>query len=110
MNEYHVGYVPKTNIRSAALYEWRKLPPNTNASCGVYYTDFSREKNRDSFATHNCMNPSSGDDHCITLRQINPGDFVNHVTKPCMILYLASGPAFVGSKICSSGAYEEEGL
>lgn len=56
------------------------------------------------------MNPSSGDDHCVALRQINPGDFVDHVAKPCMILYLASGPAFVGSKIYSSGTYEEEGL
>lgn len=100
----------RTNIRSAALYEWRKLPPNTNASCGVYYTEISREKNRGYFATHNCMNPSGGNDHCVTLRQVNPGNFVDHVSKPCMILYLASGPAFVGSKIGGGRAYEEEGL
>ncbi len=56
------------------------------------------------------MDPSGGNYHCVTLRQINPGDLVDHVTEPCMVLYLASGPAFVGSKIGGGGAYEEEGL
>jgi hypothetical protein len=43
-----------------------------------------------------------------TLAQINLGDLVDHVTKPCMTLYLASGPAFVSGKISGRGAYEEE--
>ena len=56
------------------------------------------------------MNPPSGNNHSVTLAQINLGDLVDHVTKPCMTLYLASGPAFVCSKISDRGAYEEEGL
>jgi hypothetical protein len=56
------------------------------------------------------MNPPSGNNHSVTLPQINLGDFVNHVAKPCMTLYLASGPTFIRGKISSRGAYKEEGL
>ncbi len=56
------------------------------------------------------MNPPSGNNHCVTLAQINLRDLVDHVAKPCMALYLASGPAFVCGKISGRGAYEEEGL
>lgn len=56
------------------------------------------------------MNPPSGNNHGVTLAQINPGDLVNQVAKPCMTLYLASRPAFVCRKISGRGAYEEEGL
>src|SRR6266581_1732790 len=77
----------------------------------VYTTQKLAEKAEQGlFATHNCMDPSGGNDHCVTLHQINSGDLVDHVTKPCMVLYLASGPAFVRSKIGGGGAYEEEGL
>jgi hypothetical protein len=109
MNEYQVLH-ETNNIRSAALYEWRKLPPKTSASCGVYYTELAEKTEQGLFATHNCVDPSGGNDHCVTLRQINPGDLIDHVTKPCMILYLTSRPAFVGSKIGGGRAYEEERL
>lgn len=56
------------------------------------------------------MNPPSGNNHSVTLAQVNLGDLVDHVAKPCMTLYLASGPAFVCGKISGRGAYEEEGL
>jgi hypothetical protein len=56
------------------------------------------------------MNPPSGDNHSVTLAQINLGNFVDHVAKPCMTLYLASGPAFVCGKISGRGAYKEKGL
>jgi hypothetical protein len=39
-------------IRSAALYECRKLPPKTNASCGVYYTEISRENRAEENTQH----------------------------------------------------------
>ena len=56
------------------------------------------------------MNPPSRNNHSVTLGQINLGDLVDHVAKPCMTLYLASRPAFVCGKISGRGAYEEEGL
>lgn len=56
------------------------------------------------------MDPPSGNNHSVALAQINLGDLVDHVAKPCMTLYLTSGPAFVCGKISSRGAYEEEGL
>jgi hypothetical protein len=56
------------------------------------------------------MDPPSGNNHSVTFAQVNLGDLVDHVTKPCMTLYLASGPAFVCGKISGRGAYEEESL
>lgn len=56
------------------------------------------------------MNPSSRNNHGVTLAQIDLDDLVDHVAEPCMTLYFASRPAFVGSKIGRSWAYEEEGL
>jgi hypothetical protein len=56
------------------------------------------------------MDPPSGNNHSVTLAQINLGDLVDQIAKPCMTLYLASRPAFVCGKICDRGAYEEEGL
>jgi hypothetical protein len=34
------------------------------------------------------MDPPSGNNHSVTLAQINLGDLVDHVAKPCMTLYL----------------------
>jgi hypothetical protein len=56
------------------------------------------------------MNPPGGNNHSVALAEVNLGDLVDHVAKPRMTLYLASGPAFVCGKISGRGAYEEEGL
>jgi hypothetical protein len=56
------------------------------------------------------VDPPSGNNHSVTLAQINLDDLVDHVAKPCMTLYLASRPAFVRGKISGRGAYEEKGL
>jgi len=56
------------------------------------------------------VDPPSGNNHSVTLAQINLDDLVDHVAKPCMTLNLASRPALICGKISGRGAYEKKGL
>jgi len=110
MNEYPVGY------ETMQTYEVQHCMNGGNClqrptRLAVYTTQILAEKIELGLdVTHNRMNPSSRNDHCVAFPQINLNDFVDHVTQPCMSLYLAPGPTFIGSKVCGGRTYKEERL
>lgn len=57
---------------------------------------------------YNCVYPPRWNDHGVSLSQLHFEDFVNHISKPCIVLELSSRPLFVCRQVGWRWSYEVE--
>ena len=100
------------HLRVTTLREWRKLPPKTRVSTGVYFAtdDYTADQPVLRVPTYDGVNPPRGDYHGISLNQFNTVDFIHQITEPCSCLYFTPRPLLVGSKIFWCGTSKKECL